>query len=143
MFIPHYVSCFRCHESFVTCLLSGFTCDVSHVTCHMSNLFFPFWLRKKKEKNPLKKWDKVVEPVGGGSVINRAYHVQFYQQCVICGENNLSERPMCLSTTFTYNVVTNDVCETVLIILQGQFWYIQAHRGCSQVLPIKARPSGT
>ena len=43
-----------CHVSCVTCQVSGVTCHVSRVTC-----FF----------------DRVVELVGGGSVINGAYPV--------------------------------------------------------------------
>ena len=43
---------FKCHMSYVTC-------HVSHVMCHMSHLVL----------------DKVVELVGGGSVINGAYPV--------------------------------------------------------------------
>ena len=61
--------------------MSRVTCHVSRVTCHMSKkknnyiLFIYFiylfiFLRKKK-------LDKVVELVGGGSVINGAYPVYF------------------------------------------------------------------
>ena len=50
-----------CHLSCVTCHVSHVTCHVSHVTCHMSHV--------------KKKFDKVVELVGGGSVINGAYPV--------------------------------------------------------------------
>ena len=54
-----------CHMSYVTCHMSCFMCHVSHVTCHMSCVmchFFPV---------------KVVKLIGGGSVINGAYFVQF------------------------------------------------------------------
>ena len=43
--------------------MSRVTCHMSHVTCH-----FFFFL------------DKVVELIGGGSVINGAYPVQFYEK---------------------------------------------------------------
>ena len=47
--------------------MSLVTCQVSGVTCHMST--------KKIKKIKIKKIDKVVELVGGGSVINGAYPV--------------------------------------------------------------------
>ena len=58
----------------VTSHVSHVTCHVSHVLCHIShdnfylfiNLFFS---------------DKVVKFSGGGSVINRAYPVQFLGAC--------------------------------------------------------------
>ena len=46
----------------ITSQLSRLTCHVSQVMCHMS--------REEEEKRK-KKWDKVVELVGGWSVINR------------------------------------------------------------------------
>ena len=57
----------RCHMSCVRCLMWRVMCQVSCVMCSMSHvffslfLFFPFFS------------DKVVELVGIGSVINRAY----------------------------------------------------------------------
>ena len=68
-----------CHMSQVMCHMSCVTCHVSHVTCHMSHviyymshvffsLFFLLFL------------DKMVGLVGGGSVINGAYPVQFSLQ---------------------------------------------------------------
>ena len=74
------VSGVRCHVSGVMCQvsrvryhMSGVTCQMSHVRCQVSgvtcqiNIYmyicFVFF------------WDKVVELVGGGSVINRAYPV--------------------------------------------------------------------
>ena len=60
----HLPPCVTCHMSRVTCHISCVTCHVSHVACHMSHFFsFLFFL------------DKVVELVGGVSVINRAYPV--------------------------------------------------------------------
>ena len=47
-----------CNMSCVTCHLSHVTSHMSRVTCHMSHFFF-FSV-------------KVLEPVGGGSVINEA-----------------------------------------------------------------------
>ena len=57
--------------------VSHVTCHVSHVTCHVSTviLFFYIFLDKKKKNNLHKNLDKVVELVGGGSVINGAYPV--------------------------------------------------------------------
>ena len=48
------------------CHMSGVTCQVSGVTCHFFFLFF---------------FDKLVDLVGGGSVINGAYPNYF--QCII------------------------------------------------------------
>ena len=63
MFTPPNKSCFICHVSRVTCHKSRVTCHVSHVTCHIfSSSFFS---------------DKVVKPIGGGSVINGAYPIYF------------------------------------------------------------------
>ena len=64
MFIPHNVSRVICHVSPVTCHLSPVTCQ--------KNIFI-----YKKKISPSQKLDKVVELVGGGSVINGAYPVQF------------------------------------------------------------------
>ena len=53
------------------CHVSCVMCHVSHVNCHLSHV-------NKKNYiffNPLKKLDKVVELVGGVSVINGAYPV--------------------------------------------------------------------
>ena len=60
-----------CHVSCVTCPVSRVTGHLSHVTCHLSHVkIFLF-----KHKKNLKKWAKLVELVGGGSVINGAYPV--------------------------------------------------------------------
>ena len=48
------------------CHVSCVTCHLSHVKLFFSNFFYP-----------LKKLDKVVELVGGGSVISRAYPSSF------------------------------------------------------------------
>ena len=53
-----------CHVSAVTCHLSPVMCHLSHVKKKLYIYFFLF-LQKKLEK--------VVELVGGGSVINGAY----------------------------------------------------------------------
>ena len=60
--MPHYVSYFMCHVSCVTC-------HVSHITRFflIYTYIYIFCLFKKS--------DKVVELVGGGSVINGAYPV--------------------------------------------------------------------
>ena len=50
-------------EKNVMCHMSCVTCHVSGLTCHLIKKY--------------KKVDKVVELVGGGSVINRAYPVYF------------------------------------------------------------------
>ena len=54
----HPTSSVKRHMSCVMCYLSLVPCHLSHETCHMSFLF-----------------DKVMELVGGGSVINGAYPV--------------------------------------------------------------------
>ena len=57
---------------FLMCHVSRFTCHMSCVMCHLSHVtFFPFFFWS------LKIFYKVVELVGGGSVINGAYPVQF------------------------------------------------------------------
>ena len=56
------VSRVTCHVSHVMCHVSRVTCHVSHVTCNFFSFFFS---------------DKVVKLIGGGSVINGAYPVQF------------------------------------------------------------------
>ena len=73
-----------CHVSCVTCHLSRVTCHLSHVTCHLSHVKKKKKLKKIKLKKitPQKILDKVVEPVGGGSVINGAYPVYFNQLAV-------------------------------------------------------------
>ena len=83
MFIPHYVSCVLFHTSHVTCYVSRVTCHMSPVTCH--NVFFLKFFIKKNNIYiyiiffSLNKLKKVVGLVGGGSVINGAYPVQFFQ----------------------------------------------------------------
>ena len=68
------VSGVTCHMSHVRCEVSGVTCQVSHVT------FFIYFLL-----------DKVVELVGGGSVINGAYLVYFIEDHIsVQGALNLS-----------------------------------------------------
>ena len=58
-----------CHVSRVTCHVSDVMCHVSGVTCQVSGVscFFCFFV--------VVFLDKVVELVGGGSVINGAYPV--------------------------------------------------------------------
>ena len=63
MFNPHYVSRVTCH-------LSRVTCHLLHVKIF---IFYIFYIKKKS----LKKVDKMVELVGGGSFIYEAYLVQF------------------------------------------------------------------
>ena len=60
MFTPPNMSRVTCHLSRVKCHVSHVTCHMLHVTCH---IFFFFY--------------KVVKLIGGGSVINGAYPVQF------------------------------------------------------------------
>ena len=59
-----------CHMAHVICHMSHDTCHMSLVTCPMSFLNLPFF-------------DKVLELIGGGSVINGAYLVQFQQNQAI------------------------------------------------------------
>ena len=58
--------------SHVMCYMSGHvscvTCHMSHVTCHVSHDTIIF----------SSSLDKVVNLIGGGPVINGAYHVQFF-----------------------------------------------------------------
>ena len=61
MFTPHNVS-------HVTCHMSRVTCHVSHVTCQVSHFIFIFFFFS----------DKVVEHIGGGSVINGASPSSFF-----------------------------------------------------------------
>ena len=63
------------HVSHVACHVSHVTCHLSPVTCPLSHVIFFFSLFIYKKKNPLKKFDKVVELVGGGSVISGVYPV--------------------------------------------------------------------
>ena len=52
------------------CQVSGVKCHVSHVTCHVSGVTCNFSLFSSSSVS-----DKVVDLVGGGSVINGAYPV--------------------------------------------------------------------
>ena len=56
-----------CHLSCVTCYVLPVMCPVSPVMCHLSH--------EEIMKKILKKMDKVVELVCGGSLINGAYPV--------------------------------------------------------------------
>ena len=104
MFIVHYVSYVMCHMSCVTCHVSCHVSHVmgSHVMCHMSwvhmswvhmswvhmscvtchvspvtcYLFIYLFFYQIIIILSLKKLDKRVELVGGGSVINGAYPVK-------------------------------------------------------------------
>ena len=60
----------KCHMSCVMCHVSGVRCQMSDVTCHMSCV-------RCQVSHVKCHMDKVVELVGGGSVINEAYPVQF------------------------------------------------------------------
>ena len=60
------MSLVMCHMSCVLCHLSCVTCRLSHVKIFVLKFFILFFLS-------IKKVDKVVELVGGGSVINGAY----------------------------------------------------------------------
>ena len=74
-----------CHVSRVMCHVSCVMCHVSHVTCHMSKYYFLTFFYLKKIYGfslYLKKLDKVVELVGGESVINGAYPVKFYYEFI-------------------------------------------------------------
>ena len=62
-----------CHMSCVRCQVSGGTCQMSRVMCHVSGVMSQVsHVSFKKKKTFLYK---VVELVGGGSVINGAYPV--------------------------------------------------------------------
>ena len=56
--------------------VSRVMCHLSPVTCHLSHVKKNIFIYLKKKKIiPSQKLDKVVELVGGGSVINGAYPV--------------------------------------------------------------------
>ena len=84
MFTPPNVSRATCHVSRVTC-------HVSHVMCHMS-LFFSFFS------------DKVVDPIGGGSVINGATLSSFQLTIHYIGPNLKLELTILGSSTATVKV---------------------------------------
>ena len=65
MFTLPNMSHVTCHVSRVTCHVSRVTCHMSRVTCHLFIFLLFFFL------------DKVVKLIGGGSVMNGAYPVQF------------------------------------------------------------------
>ena len=64
MFTPNLMS-------YVTCKVSHAMCHVSHVTCH--GQLVPFFLLL---------FYKVVDLIGGGSVINGAFPIQFIEQLI-------------------------------------------------------------
>ena len=69
------MSCVMCHVSHIMCHVSPVTCHVSPVTCHMSKNMLHVLNKENIYIYPSEKFDKVVELVGGGSVINGAYPV--------------------------------------------------------------------
>ena len=70
-----------CPVSGVICHVSPVTCHLSRVTCHLSkNILYI-------KKNPQKKLDKVVELVGGGSVINGTFPVELFFLSLGCLKN--------------------------------------------------------
>ena len=75
-----HVSCVMCHVSPVTCHVSPVTCHLSLVRCHL-----------KKKIILQKKLDTVVELVGGASVINGAYPVEFQ----LFNPDSLEKNMMC------------------------------------------------
>ena len=76
-----HMSHFMCHMSHVTCHASCVMCHMSRVTCHESpvtcqSIFLTFLLLFKKKNILIQKLEKkIMELVGSGSVINRAYPV--------------------------------------------------------------------
>ena len=85
MFTLHCM-CVKCQVSFVSCHLSPVTCHLSHVTCHTITFYFLKSIKLKSKqikslqnnKKKKHKKNKVVELVGGGTVINKAYPVYFF-----------------------------------------------------------------
>ena len=69
--------CVKCHMSCVMCHVSRFTCHVSCVTRHIPPVKIIFFHNNLFFSILKQKFDKVVELVGGGSVINRVYPVYF------------------------------------------------------------------
>ena len=97
MFTPHNLSRVTCHVSPVTCHLS-------HVTCFLLFVFF----------------DKIVELVSGGSVINGAYPVQFltcWRTDILC-----KRRQMASSICFKPCLVKNGNIIRIYIL------YCRTHR---------------
>ena len=77
----------------VTCQVSRVTCCVSHVTCHVSHVTFFY---------------KVVELVGGGSVINGPTPSTFLMQNIFCrsvstGNDTASITCKCVAASNTSN----------------------------------------
>ena len=60
--VTSHMSHVACHMLHVTCHMSRVMCHVSHVTCHKSHIFF----------------FKGTKLIDGGSVINRAYPIDFF-----------------------------------------------------------------
>ena len=84
-----------CPVSHVRCQVSLVTCHVSHVMCKTSH-------EKRREKKEEKDLEKVVELVGGGSVIIGAYPVYFLL--------NLLYSPLPLTPSpYTFQIVLSSV----------------------------------
>ena len=104
---------FMCHMSHVMCHMSRVTCHVSHVACHMSHVTCHIF------------FDKVVNHIGGGSVINGAYPVQFSCQRQIAirqlaaqqANNRKCSLGKCLNNTKQVLVL----CQWFLLHLENQF----------------------
>ena len=61
----------------VTCHMSHIMCHMSSVTCHVSRVMYHAYIYIYLVFIHFSSLDKKVEIVGGGSVINSAYPVQF------------------------------------------------------------------
>ena len=68
--VTYHMSYVMCNMSHVPCHMSYVTCLMSHIPYHVYNIYFCF--------SYFAFLDKVVELVGGGSVINGAYHVYLF-----------------------------------------------------------------
>ena len=105
-----HVSLVLCHLSPVTCQISHVMCHMSHIMCHMSSFFSFFFLSSYlyilKFKHIFLLLHNMLELVGGGSVINRAYPSSLYsvlRHHDIFNDNNVN-RVIQIARTVLYHI---------------------------------------
>ena len=101
--------------SHITCHVSPVTCHLSHVNKKIYILFLSF-----------KKIDKVVEIVGGGSVINGAYPVSFDS---ILPVERTTQRKWFQNLILNSKVRANDCEKGIAISNVESVWRISKHVG--------------
>ena len=140
MFTQHYMSFVTFQVSGIRCQVScvGVRCQVSGVRCQLSHIVF-FYLIKmkiiKSKLNILRKMDKVVQRVSGGSVISGAYPVQFFTEIILKLEKVsmfIENSPPANCTTF--HIHTSQVMVT---IWSNSFLVVCTTLGASQRDKIK------